>query len=343
MGANNIGNSPNSMSPIFTNFASIRVQTYNMTENQEPQAFEEIEKPRIWYVLQFISLILMALIGGALFAALAIRTCSLFFGVDGMEALTVGTDFSNRSILYAHRYIQVLSSIGTFAFASVAQLAFMRVHILSGTGVRIKINPIMAGLSILLVFTLQPAISFIANWCLGWTFPPEMAEIETQLRQLHETAVNTQFAFLKDQGPLDLAFNLFMMAALPAFCEELFFRRVGLRILYDITGNPHVSIAISALLFAMVHGQFFYLIPLFIFGMVLGYLALWSRSLWLPVLAHFTNNAFALIATYFAGDEVTSSTEPDFGQPVISFVVSILLSAAILLLLKRREANTDGG
>jgi len=310
-----------------------------MTENQEPPEFEEIQKPRIWYVLQFISLILMALIGGTMFGALAIQTCSPLFGIDGMEAILAGTDFSNRSILYAHRYIQVLSSIGTFAFASVAQLAFMRENITVGTGVRIKISPIMAGLSVLLVFTMQPAISFIANWALSWTFPPEMSDIEAQLRELHETATKTQFAFLKDQTVLDLFFNLFMMAALPAFCEELFFRRVGLRLLYDITDNSHVSIAISALLFAMIHGQFYYLLPLFLFGLALGYLALWSRSLWLPVLAHFVNNAFTLLAAYFAGDELTPGMDPDYGMPVMSFVISILLSAAILVLLKRRGAT----
>lgn len=326
------------MSPIFTNFASIGVQRYDMIENQEPQAQEEFEKPRIWYVLQFISLILMALIGGTMFGALALQTSSLLFGIDGIEALAAGSDFSDRSVLYAQRYIQVFSSIGTFAFSAVAQLAFMRENIADGTGLRIKINPVMAGLSILLVFSMQPAVSFFANWALSWEFPADMAEIEAQLRALHETAVNTQFAFLKNQTPIDLLFNLFMMAALPAFCEELFFRRVGLRLLYDITGNPHVSIAISALLFAMVHGQFFYLLPLFLFGLALGYLALWSRSLWLPVLAHFTNNALTLIATYFAGDAANTSMEPDFGQPILSFVVSILLSSVILLLLKRREA-----
>jgi len=310
-----------------------------MTENQEPQAFEEIQKPRIWYVLQFISLLLMAMIGRAMFGALAIQTSSLLFGVEGMQALATGTDFSNRSVLYAHRYIQILSSIGTFAFAAVAQLAFMRENITAGTGVRIKISPIMAGLSILLVLAMQPGISFIANWALSWKLPADMADIEAKLREFHELAVNTQFAFLKDQSPLDLVFNLFMMAALPAFCEELFFRRVGLRLLYDITGNPHIAIAISALLFALVHGQFYYLIPLFLFGLALGYLALWSRSLWLPVLAHFANNAFTLIAAYFAGDEITPSMEPDFGQPIMSFVFSILLSAAILVLLKRREVT----
>jgi membrane protease YdiL (CAAX protease family) len=322
------------MSPIFTNFAALSVQRYDMTENQEPEAFEEIPKPRIWYLLQFISLILIAFVGGGLFGMLAIQSCSFLFGISGLDALSDTADMSQRSTLYAVRYIQILSTLGTFVFSSVAQLVFMRESLADGLGVRQKITPVMAALSILLVITMQPAISFIANWSLGWEFPASMAEIEAQLRKLHDSAVNTQFAFLKDQTPLDFLFNLFMMALLPAFAEELFFRRVGLRLLYDTTGNVHVSIILSAFLFALVHGQFFYLIPLFLFGIVLGYLAYWSRSLWLPVLAHFINNAFSLTITYFSDD---TATDPDFGNPLLSFAFSILISAAILLLLKRRQ------
>lgn len=327
------------MSPIFTNFAAFSVQRYDMTENQEPEAFEEIPKPRIWYLLQFISLLLIALVGGGLFGMLAIQTCPFLFGIDGYDALSATADMTQRSTLYAVRYIQVLSTLGTFVFSALAQLVFMREPIVDGLGVRQKITPVMAALSVVLVVCMQPAISFIANWSLGWEFPASMAETEEQLRKLHDTAVNTQFAFLKNQTALDFVFNLFMMALLPAFAEELFFRRVGLRLLYDTTGNVHVSIAISAFLFALVHGQFFYLIPLFLFGMVLGYLAYWSRSLWLPVVAHFVNNAFTLALTYFAGDarEVPSAQDPDFGNPLLSFGFSILLSGAILLLLKRRQ------
>ncbi|MHB1276984.1 MAG: CPBP family intramembrane glutamic endopeptidase [Bacteroidia bacterium] len=310
-----------------------------MAENQEPEAFEEIPKPRIWYFLQFISLILMAMIGGGLFGLLAIQTCSFLFGIDGLEALSRTADMSQRNVLYALRYILIMQTLGTFVFSSVIQLVFMREPLVEGLGVRQKITPIMAALSILLVIFMQPAVGYIAEWSLGWKFPEALADLEAQVRKLHEDTVSQQFAFLKDQTPLDLLFNLFMMALLPAFAEELFFRRVGLRLLYDSTGNVHMSIGISALLFALVHGQFFYLIPLFLFGIVLGYLAYWSRSLWLPVIAHFINNAFTLTITYFTGDnaEDPSVMEADLGNPLIGFALSVLLSSLILLLLKRRQ------
>lgn len=313
-----------------------------MKENQEPEAFEEIPKPRIWYFLQFISLILMALIGGGLFGVLALKSTSFLFGIDGMEALSQTADLGQRHVLYAVRYIQILSTLGMFVFSSVTQLLFMREPLVEGLGLGQKISPVMAVLSVLLIVCMQPAISFIAQWSLSWEFPEAMAELEAQLRKLHDDTVRQQFAFLKNQTPLDFIFNLFMMALLPAFAEELFFRRVGLRLLYDSTGNVHFSIAISALLFSLIHNQFFYLIPLFLFGLVLGYLALWSRSLWLPVLAHFINNAFTLTLSYFgiASADDPSAVEADFGYPLIGFVVSILLSCLILLLLKKRQLTS---
>jgi membrane protease YdiL (CAAX protease family) len=33
-------------------------------------------------------------------------------------------------------------------------------------------------------------------------------------------------------------------------------------------------------------------------GILLGYMFLWSGSLWIPILAHFTNNAIAVIISY---------------------------------------------
>ena len=43
--------------------------------------------------------------------------------------------------------------------------------------------------------------------------------------------------------------------------------------------------------------QFLGFFPRLILGAVLGYMLVWSGSLWLPIVAHFTNNAFAVIVT----------------------------------------------
>jgi membrane protease YdiL (CAAX protease family) len=308
-----------------------------MTDYQKSDTPEAEPKPRIWYFLQFISLLLMALIGGGMFGVLAISTSSFLFGIDGNEALSQAGNYVTRNALYASRYIQVMATIGTFIFAAVAQLAFMREPLGEGLGLGKKISPTMGLLAILLVVAIQPTISVIADWSLGWKFPPQYQELETQLRQLHEQAVNAQFAFLKDQSALDFIFNLFMMGFLAAFAEEIFFRRVALRILFDFTGNAHASIVIAAALFALAHGQFFYLIPLFLFGLALGYLALWSRTIWLPILAHFANNAFTLTLAYFGGQN--GAVDINLGIPIVSLFASLGICAFLLFQIKRREVT----
>ena len=37
-------------------------------------------------------------------------------------------------------------------------------------------------------------------------------------------------------------------------------------------------------------------------GVVFGYLLYWSGSLWLPIVAHFTNNSLAIILNYVGKD-----------------------------------------
>jgi len=60
----------------------------------------------------------------------------------------------------------------------------------------------------------------------------------------------------------------------------------------------HTSILITAFLFSTIHFHFQGVIPRFVLGVLLGYLFYWSQSLWLPILAHFINNAQAIFFSY---------------------------------------------
>jgi len=47
-----------------------------------------------------------------------------------------------------------------------------------------------------------------------------------------------------------------------------------------------------------MHFQFYGFLPRFVLGALLGYLFVWSKSLWAPILAHFVNNALALFLLF---------------------------------------------
>jgi membrane protease YdiL (CAAX protease family) len=114
---------------------------------------------------------------------------------------------------------------------------------------------------------------------------------ETELQAL--TTVLTTFSSTKDLG-----ISILVMAILPAIGEELVFRGLLQRLLYQITHHVHLSIIISALIFSTIHLQFYGFLPRFLLGLLFGYIYLWTENLSLSILAHFFNNACTLLIIF---------------------------------------------
>ena len=97
-------------------------------------------------------------------------------------------------------------------------------------------------------------------------------------------------------GPL---WALWLLIALtPALCEETFFR--GLMLSGLRRWGPWAAIGISALLFGLLHGSIYRLLPTFMLGLVLGYAVWRSGSLYCGILIHALNNG--LFATLVWSD-----------------------------------------
>ena len=103
------------------------------------------------------------------------------------------------------------------------------------------------------------------------------------------------------------------MAILPAVGEELLFRGLLQQKLFSCFKNIHISIWITAFLFSALHLQFFGFFPRFLLGALLGYMFYWSGSLWLPIIAHFTNNALALLMSFFISKNMISTDLDQIG------------------------------
>lgn len=95
-----------------------------------------------------------------------------------------------------------------------------------------------------------------------------------------------------------LLINLFTIAVIPAVCEEIAFRGVLQSQLAKGLKNVHVAIWVSAFVFSFVHFQFYGFIPRLLLGAFFGYLLIHTGSIWAPILAHFFNNAAAVVAQY---------------------------------------------
>ena len=90
-----------------------------------------------------------------------------------------------------------------------------------------------------------------------------------------------------------LVLQVFVMAVVPAFVEELLFRGLVLKNLLPY--GRTAAIVASALLFGAMHqnaGQFFYATAA---GVVLGLIYTKTKSFWCCVLLHFCNNFFSAL------------------------------------------------
>ncbi|HEY9045626.1 MAG TPA: type II CAAX endopeptidase family protein [Ohtaekwangia sp.] len=159
-----------------------------------------------------------------------------------------------------------------------------------------KAIPVQAALLIgLIVMVFMITNSFFIEWNKDIHLPSGIEEwaksTEEQLGELTEYLTS-----FDSQAQVFLA--LIVIAVLPAIGEELVFRGIIQREFFRASNNIHLAIWTSAAIFSAIHLQFYGFVPRMLLGALFGYVYYWSGNLWIPVLAHFINNGFTVIAMY---------------------------------------------
>ena len=90
----------------------------------------------------------------------------------------------------------------------------------------------------------------------------------------------------------------------------------------------------------MVFGFF----PRLLLGIFFGYLLLWSRNLWLPILAHFINNGVAVIFYFIFGAEIVEKEINSIGTESGNLFIALgsLVLVTLLVISVYREERKDG-
>jgi uncharacterized protein len=197
-------------------------------------------------------------------------------------------------------------------------------------------------ISALLLIMIQPFISFSNDLNEGLKLPESFKILESLMQSAEKQAQLLTDAFLATTSLGGLLVNIFMIALLPAIAEEFVFRGVLTRLFQEWTRNKHLAVLISALIFAAIHMQFYGFLPRFLLGVVLGYLFVWSGSLWLPMVAHFTNNFLSIIIEflYRRGSISMSSEQFGFSNNYLVVALSFIFTFALLYYLRSRLPRT---
>lgn len=157
------------------------------------------------------------------------------------------------------------------------------------------------------ILTTTACAVMLSDYALSITesalpIPTHIQETFDQLLAVHGTG-----EFLK---------KLFLFCLLPSVAEEIYFRGFCQTSLSHRVGVTP-AILLTALLFALAHGNMWYLHLYFGLGCFLGWVYEKSGSLWPAIAAHFINNTWTFI-THMLGIDITS------GNRVISLLLIVL-------------------
>lgn len=173
---------------------------------------------------------------------------------------------------------------------------------------------------IILMIVVLPVV-YLSNWVNSVLPLPE------HLLQLEDSQNAMVAAVLQMDGLGELLVAFFVAAIVPAVGEELFFRGLVQPQMQRLLGNAHLGIWLTAVLFSAIHLQFVGFLPRMLLGAVLGYLLWWSRSLWLPIIAHLLFNGIQVIAAYFYPEKLLEDTS---GAPPELPSIPLMIAGVVL-------------
>lgn len=218
---------------------------------------------------------------------------------------------------------------------------WVKENVVSGFSLRVKINPLLWIVAIVIGVVLR---FFIRSVSILW---------QTVAFLLGYTPVNGVGTIYS--GPEVLVMSFLVTAILPAICEELTYRGLGMQMFSGVK-NEKIVIVLLGLLFGLGHQFVLQTGYAFIAGMVFAFIAVKTRSILPCMIVHFINNALSVIsdfseqkenAFYAFENKINEFFYRSIGTVIITLIVSAVVLVALLILVKKlsgkkEEESTEG-
>lgn len=288
---------------------------------------------------QLLFSMIVILMGGIFISLIGFLGCWIYFGtsVDAISGMLANiNDSSNIPLL---KFFQILQTLGMFILPPLLLAKFLHDRPLQFLNLDSWPSWLAIGIVSLIIVAGSPVIEWISIVNQHLVLPSWMSSIEEWMRNSENQANEITQAFLSTKSFGGLLGNIIIVAVLPAIGEELLFRGLIQKLIKNMTGNSHWAIWITAALFSALHLQFFGFLPRMLLGALFGYLLEWTGSLWLPIIAHFINNAAGVVIYFItgAGLEADKADAPIFGDN--TFIYALVCSVALWFLLRYVHAN----
>ena len=144
------------------------------------------------------------------------------------------------------------------------------------------------------------------------------------------------------QSEAELVTSILTLAAMPAICEELLFRGFVLSA-WESRGT-WFAMGVTAVLFALLHGNLYGIPAYLLVGAVAGYLAFALDSLYAAMIYHTIYNASCLVLPYLASGQGEADVAIDAATVFSLALQTIMIAAmmAMLIVTLRLRARREG-
>ena len=230
-----------------------------------------------------------------------------------------------------------------FVFILVAILAAKLCYGKVLAPLKLNVAPSWTGIAMVLLIAVVslPAMNWLVYWNEHITFPQSMQHIYLAFKQMEDAAMQETNRMLVGNDFPTMLLMVAVVGLITGLGEEIFFRGFLLGAFEHSKIHIHLSVWIVGLLFSVMHCQFFGLFPRWYLGIWLDYLMIWSRSLWLSVIAHALNNSLVVI-TYYLSENTDISTTfineigvPPAGEFPVLATISAALTIALIAATKK--------
>ncbi len=286
----------------------------------------------------FVAIMIVLGIGFVLASVLIVAGTGIF-GAD-LTVLTKTAETLSVNDIRFIRYTLIIQDISFLFTPAIILLLLMKRP--GSTLTELKIPDIKdIGLVILLTICIFPISSFTGQINSAIHLPSSLSGLEQWIIDKEKSADNLIDSIVVSDTFGTMLMNLVIIALIPAISEEMIFRGVLQRIFTRLFKSGHFAIFFTAFIFSAIHLQFLGFIPRFILGLIFGYLFFWGRTLWLPIVSHFVNNAFPVIMTYTQGLEKTNATpEIPLWKQAIFLPIPVAVIIVVLFYLRKKNLNT---
>lgn len=284
-------------------------------------------------IVEFVIIAIIIVSSFLVFTILSLLLAIPLFDLSFNDLINSLSDIENPQNINFIKYSQTIQSIGLFIAPSIVILYLYGGKFKDAAGLKEIKNPSIYGIPFLIMISLIPFINYLGELNSNFPFPQRIIDMEENAMRLTEQLLNAD-------NLAQLAFNLFMIAIIPAIGEELLFRNIFQNYFIRITKNPHLGIFIAAFLFSALHMQFLGFLPRFLLGIAFGYMYLFTGSLLASIFAHFVNNGLAVVLLYYVGKgSISEDIETIGAQPELLplAILSIIVTGGLFYYLKKKS------